>query len=76
MSVRRIRLALHNLIILLHNGSNGGSEHHKRMMRACDENMEIRKELHTEIDDLNRKVRENQINSGVRPAVGGGEDQP
>jgi len=76
VNVHKIRLAFHNFIILLRNGSGGGSDHHKRMIRACDKNMETRKELHTEIDDLNRMVKENEINSGVRQAVDVEEDEP
>ena len=68
-AIRRVYRAFHGLIILFRNTQNGGSEDHKRMMRACDENMETREELRGEIDDLKRRVRENQINSGVRTAV-------
>lgn len=76
MSAMRVLYStFHGFVLAFRGTLNGGSAHHREVMEACEENIRTREKLCLEIRDLKRMVRENEINSGVRPAVGDDEEE-
>lgn len=74
-AMRTLYSALYSFVLAFRGTLNGGSAYHREVMEACEENIQTREKLRLEIRDLKRMVRENEINSGVRPAVGDDEEE-
>lgn len=74
-AMRSLSSAVHGFILAFRGTLNGGSDHHHRVIEACEENIRTREKLRLEIEDLMRIVRENEVNSGVRASVGGDEEE-